>query len=477
MTDRVAWPNGLTRQPWAHQHEAYDVLGRLWYGGQPGVGLISGMGTGKSLVATALFQAFGFRRVLLVSGAKAMVEEWPDMLADYTSGSLEGLALTGKLDDRAARLLARADSREPFVAVTNVESYWSGKLGMAVERVPWDVVVFDESQKIKGAGSKASLFAYRMAKLHPQALRLIMTGTPLHDKPLDVYGQFRFVDPRVFGTNQEAFKRRYAIEQRVAQNVYKVVGYVNLDELADKLHTISFRAPENVIDLPPLVEREWRVRLSDKTVKLYHALRTEGVAKLDGVDDAVISPNSLVSVTRLQQLTSGFTVTYDAFGNETEHAVGTEKRDALVDLLGELDTAAPVVVFARFSHDLKAIAGAAAKAGRPYLEQSGDRDEWRTWRARDDNAVLGVQIQAGGAGIDLTRSPYVVFYSHGFSKGDFEQAVKRVHRPSQTVRTYVYHLLATVPGTRSVDLLIRAALAEKAEISTYVVDTLRKAKG
>lgn len=469
---RAAWPD-LPREPWSHQHDAYDRLGSLWYDGQPGVGLISGMGTGKSLVAIALFKAFGFRRVLLVSGAKAMVEEWPDMLANDTGGEIAGVPLLGTVRSRADQLRARLDDPTPQVFVTNVEAFHREPLNSVIERVAWDAIVFDESQKIKAAGSIASLSAFRLAKRQPQAKRLIMTGTPLHDKPLDVYGQMRFADRRIFGTNYEAFKQRYAIERAIAEHVKVVAAYINLDELAEKLHSVCFRVPPDVVDLPELVERDRVVRLSPRTVKAYDTLKRESVLRFEDVDDVLIAPNALAAQTRLQQLTSGYATPADSFGIGTDVLIGTEKRDALIDLFAELDSAQPVVVFCRFEYDLRQIARAAELAGRPYLEQSGRSNDWRAWRSRDDNAVLGVQIQSGGAGIDLTRAPYAVFYSHTFSLGDYEQAVKRVHRPGQTQRTFVYHLIARLPNRRTVDGVIRQALAQKGDVNTYVVDDWR----
>jgi SNF2 family DNA or RNA helicase len=466
----VEWPQGLTREPWKHQHDAYTRLGRLWFAGQPGVALFSGMGTGKSLVATALFQAFGFRRILIVSGTKAMVEEWPDMLAAYTDGGIRGVPLTGTLVKRTATLREALQSPDRIAVVTNVESYWSGRLGYEIECAPWDCLVFDESQKIKGAGSKASLFAYRLAKRHPQAKRLIMTGTPLHDKPIDIYGQYRFLDPRVFGTNLAAFKTRYAVEEPIAQGIMKITGYKNLDEFADRMHAIAFRVDESVLDLPPISEIDRRVRLTGKSVAAYERLRSESILELTGTDDVLIASNVLARQTRLQQVTSGYVNRPDG---EVE-IIGHDKRDALLDLLSDLDPAKPVVVFGRFSYDLDTFRAVAASLDRPYLEQSGRRHEWREWRARDDNAILGVQVQAGGAGIDLTRSPYGVFYSHTFSLGDYEQAVKRIHRPGQASPTILYHLLASVPNRRSVDLSIRAALRDKREVGSYLVDEWQK---
>lgn len=465
----VEWPDGLPR-PWKHQHEAYDKLGSLWAAGRPGTALISDMGTGKTLAATALFKAFGFRRTLVVSGTKAMVEEWPDKLAEYTGGELEGVPLLGTLKQRAAQVAALKDVPGSKVVVTNVESYWNGELGHALERTQWDCIAFDESQRIKGAGSKSSLFALLLSRQQPDAKRLIMTGTPLHDKPLDAYGQYRFVDASLFGTNYAAFKQRYAYEREVKRGVYKVVGYHNLEELAEKMYAVSFRVDDSVLDLPPQHHVERTVRLSPATSRLYNRLDSDGVLDF-GEQGAVIAGNVMTKLLRLQQLTSGYTTLTDALGRETDLALSFERGEALRDLLEEIDASKPVVVFAQFTHDLEMIRFAAEAAGRPYFEQSGARSEWRKWRSDTSPAVIGVQYKAGGAGVDLTRASHAIFYSHGFSYGDYRQAVKRLHRPGQEDESGVTytHLVAQVPGAkRSVDRLILKALRSKRDVSEYV---------
>lgn len=85
--------------------------------------------------------------------------------------------------------------------------------------------------------------------------------------------------------------------------------------------------------------------------------------------------------------------------------------------------------------------------------------------------VLGIQIQAGGIGIDATRAAIAVFYSVSYSYANYEQAKKRVHRPGQTRPVRMYSLLAT----ESVDEDIHAALTNKRDLAEYVIERARKA--
>src|SRR3546814_13458680 len=73
----------------------------------------------------------------------------------------------------------------------------------AIKRFTPDLIVIDESHRIKGASSNASRTAARLTRLVPR--RLILTGTVMPHSPLDVWAQWRcleqmaFTEPRPHG--------------------------------------------------------------------------------------------------------------------------------------------------------------------------------------------------------------------------------------------------------------------------------------
>jgi len=459
MTD---WPGGMTREPWRHQQAAYDFLGGKWFEGETGVALFSDMGTGKSLVALALWKAYGFRRVLIVSGTKAMVQEWADMARD--EAALPVVPLTGPVPKRADTLAMRYDGPDATLGfVTNVESYWREPLSSAILTRHWDCVIFDESQKIKSPGSRASRFAFRLGLQTPY--RLIMTGTPMHDKPLDVYGQYRFINPLIFGTSYNRFRSRYADLFQIKPGIFKVTGYKNEDELNAKIYDVAFRVDDDVLDLPPVHHIERRVQLGKEARGHYQRLKDDFVTTIQGMG-ILIASNALSKLLRLQQITSGILAyTDDETDEQATTVIDRAKYESLVDLLDELPDSEPVVVFGRFSHDLKNVKAAAEATGRAYFEQSGQRAQWQLWREDQTGAVLGVQSQSGNAGINLTRARYAVFLSYTFSYGDYRQAFKRLNRPGQRETLFVYHINAD----QTVDGYIRRTLATKQSITTELL--------
>ena len=88
----------------------------------------------------------------------------------------------------------------------------------------------------------------------------------------------------------------------------------------------------------------------------------------------------------------------------------------------------------------------------------------------DDIEVLGVQIQSGGVGIDLTKARIAIYYSLGFSLGDYEQSLARCHRAGQNKSVIFYHLVVT--GT--IDEKVYQALSNRRDIVESVMEIIKE---
>ena len=79
-------------------------------------------------------------------------------------------------------------------------------------------------------------------------------------------------------------------------------------------------------------------------------------------------------------------------------------------------------------------------------------------------------MASGGLGIDLTRAKRAVYYSIGFSLGDYEQSLARVHTPGQAHPVTYYHLVAE--GT--VDRRVVNALTKRRDVVESILEELRR---
>ena len=458
--------------PWHHQTQGYHMIVE-----QPAAMLAYDMGTGKTkCVVDAVCNLDDIRRVLIVC-PKSVIAVWPREFekhgwtwtcpsADPHACSLRIVALDegtiAKRTRRADMALKLAAARhEKCVLVINYEAAWQGVFGEWALLQDWNMVVGDELHRIKAPGGKASRFMEKVGR--KAGHRVGLTGTPMPHSPLDVYGQFRFLDTGIFGSSFVRFRARYAVMGGYQH--HEVLGFQHQDELHAKFYSIAHRVKKgDVLDLPPTIHQERRVELGDNARRIYHEVEREFIADLG--TGVITAANALARLLRLQQITSGYGVTETG----EQIALDDAKSLELADILDDLDIQEPVVCFARFRHDLNCIRTVAEKAGRQCMELSGRMNELAAWQNAKGGEVLAVQIQAGGVGIDLTRAAYCVYFSLGFSLGDYSQSLARLDRPGQTRSVTYLHLVAA----STVDEKVYQALQTRAAVVESVLAQIRK---
>lgn len=444
---------------WHHQRQAFHFARE-----QEAAMLAMDMGTGKSKVAVDLACAEGAGRILIVC-PKSVLGVWPREFERHGLCDVNVVApRKGTIVKRVGDIVDELSLGVPTAVVVNYESAWREPMADLLLKTKWDLVILDESHRIKAPGGKASMFCGRLRRAAKR--RLCLTGTPMPHSPLDVYAQYRFLDPGIFGTSFAAFRARYAIMG--GYGGHEVLGYQRQDELAEKMYSVGFRVMANdVLDLPDPVWATRTTTLSPRAAKVYRELESELVG--DVGDGTVTAANALTRILRLQQATSGW-LPLDDPSDEGEREwveIDTAKRDLLADVLDDLPVTEPVVVVCRFTRDLDNVQKIAEAQGRRYAELSGRRSDGLTDHAemRPDVDVLGVQIQSGGVGIDLTRSHYAINYSVGYSLGDWEQWLKRTHRPGQDEQ--VRYINLACEGTKDEEVL--QALRERKSLVEYVL--------
>jgi SNF2 family DNA or RNA helicase len=298
-----------------------------------------------------------------------------------------------------------------------------------------------------------------------------MTGTPLAENPLDVYAQYRFLDPSIFGTNYTAFRDQYEnldveATARIGHRIRdKLEPFINLDRLHDKMFSCAFYI-ESTIKLPEVTDIEYTFKIPVKSQALYKEVVNEGIVELN--DKIMETTNVLSLLLRLQQLTSGYLPAEDEEGNKKIINIDKARIETLKELLDEFDPAEPIVIFAVYTKDLKNIRKACKELGYSYSEVSGREDTLKDWK-KGKTKVIGVQYSCGSESIDLTRARYCIYYSLTRRLSLYEQSRKRIHRPGQTRPVYYYHFIAKMKRGKTIDEKMYEALMQKKDIVKYVM--------
>lgn len=452
-------PMPIRQTPFKHQIAAYNFSLSV---NTPA--LLMEQGTGKTLTTLAVigrrYLDGQIGRVLIVAPA-AVVPVWPKEFADYANYDYDIRVLDGPVKTRIKTLESWGRSLYLQIAVTNYESTWR----MEDELKLWrpDMIVCDESQRIKTPSSAQSKCLHRLGKL--AKYRMILTGTPVTQGPMDFFSQYKFLAPAIFGTNYTNFKARYMVMGGFEGR--QIIGYQHMPELIDKAHSMAFRATKaETLDLPEQIDQTLYCTLEPAARRVYNDLLRQSVAELDN-ERVITVANVLSKLLRLSQLTGGFI----GRGEEVDQ-VSKSKLSLLDDTLDDLLQAGKkVVVFARFTAEIKAIRQLLDGKKIDYawiageVNQSMRGDEVARFQADANCRVFIAQTRTAGLGITLTAADTAIFYSLDYSFADYDQARCRIHRIGQRNACTYIHLLTK--GT--VDDKVLEALQQKRSVADDVV--------
>lgn len=457
-------------KPYQHQEDAFRFVGQQFgllpssATGSKGAALLMEMGTGKTItgiaIAGALYVTNKIKRVLIVAPL-SILGVWDEEFAKFADFDYTLVALIGT-GIRKIDTLRHMVGSALQVVVVNYESAWR----LEKELLTWDadLIIADEGHKIKTHNISASK---TMHKLGAKAkYKLLLTGTVITNKAFDVFSQYKFLNPTVYGQSFYIFRNKY-FDMTGYGNHAPVLKKSMERELTERLHSIAYRITKaECLDLPVTTDVVRYVELETTAAKVYKDLVKDSFAELSKGEVTVT--NVLTRLLRLSQLTGGFIG--DDEGNAPQR-VSTAKMNALEDIIDEAQNEGKkLVVIARFVAELKAICKLIESKKVKYSLIMGgvkDRDVQVSQFQNDPEVQVFVgQIATAGLGITLTAASTMVFYSLDYSMSNFEQTKARIHRVGQKENcAYIY---LTAKGT--VDEKVLKALRNKANLARILVD-------
>ena len=458
-------------KPYAHQYKAFEFactkFGILPGEFSSGVALLMEMGTGKTItsigIAGALYQFGKIKRVLVVAPL-SILGVWEEEFSRFADYPYTLTVLKGPSSKKAETL--RSIGRNGLqIVVVNYESAW--RIEKDILAFDADLIIADEAHKLKEARASQSKAMHHFGD--KARYKLLLTGTVITNRELDVFSQYRYLNRKVFGDSFYVFRNRYFDMVGYGNHIPRFRNYM-LDDFLQRMHSIAFRVTkEECLDLPGITEEVRTVELEPKAMKIYKELQKESYTELGKKEVSAV--NILTKLLRLSQVTGGH-LTDDEGDN---NAVSTAKLDALSDILDSaMAEEKKIVVMARFVPELNDIEALLKKRGIGFASVRGGvknrGEEIRRFQEDSDCRAFVGQIAAAGLGITLAAASTMVFYSLDYSMSNFEQAKARIHRVSQTENCLYIYLVAK--GT--VDTKVLRALQQKVDLAKALVDDYRK---
>jgi len=429
------------------------------------------MGTGKTLTTLALIGALynlgAVRRVLIVCPT-SIIGSWVQEIGKFARYTHTVKQLIG---DKAKRIKAleglQVVGRElggVQFAIINYESTHRDGIEPALAGFRADMIVCDESQRIKNPQAAQAKAMHRLGKR--AKYRVILSGTPIQNAAIDIFSQYKFLDDSVFGSSFYSFRNRYAIMGGYGN--HQIIGYKNMQDLSKKMYNCAYRVMlAECVDLPEQIFIDRTLTFAPKEQAIYDRLKRDGIAEIEraeGDNVKVLTPTVLTQITRLRQLTGGFAVDADTDNAEPKR-VNTVKVEALSDIIDDyvVETGQKLVVFATYLAEIFEIEKLLKKRKIKYGLIYGDvpiadrGDIVNDFQTNPETKVFVAQTATAGLGITLTAASVTVFYSMSYNAADYNQALARTHRIGQTQKTTYIHLLVK----KSIDEKIKKMVDNK----------------
>lgn len=353
---------------------------------------------------------------------------------------------------------ARVLSRTTKAGRANIEDMLNGadgwwiinfellvSLGKAVDVKKWpfvsfskksfDMVVVDEVHRIANYRTQS----FRAVKALKSRHRLGLSGTPAGNKPVNIYGVLKFLNPDSVDRSFYRFADEFFVSEfnPFAASRYARIygGERNPGALRDSMGDIwsAMRGSEVFGDLPPVNVQRVSCGMRREQKRMYKEFVDHRLAIMDGGASAASSAAVLDG--RLRQITLGpLRIVDDSVEFEER---GSSKIDATLDILSDLPSDEKIILWCHSRKFMASLRKRLADAGYQSVELSSDyHDEWRRFLEPDGPRVLCAVIAAAAEGIDGLQNVCnsEVWLSEDNSVILNLQASARLNRKGQTKR-------------------------------------------
>jgi hypothetical protein len=327
-----------------------------------------------------------------------------------------------------------------------------------LEKQRFGYAVLDEGQFIKNPDAKVAQTCFAIRADH----RIVLSGTPLENRQLDLWSIFRYLLPGLLGS-------RAAFEAAIITD-----RGGTLSRLRAQLGPFMLRRTKTEVatELPPKVEMELTCPLTDVQRSEYAQICNEGLSRLGDDVGAAMREKSfgfLALLTRLRQVCCD----PDMLPWRKSPLSDSGKITLLVEKLTEiLASKHKVVIFSQFVMLLDRVKEALTQQfpDLPRYELTGmtlDRlKPVQSFQAAEGAAAMLVSLKAAGTGITLHAADYVFLLDPWWNPAVEAQAVDRVHRLGQKSTVFVYRMVTA--GT--IEERIEALKASKKNLFNQVMD-------
>ncbi|SHH26211.1 DEAD/DEAH box helicase [Clostridium grantii] len=328
--------------------------------------------------------------------------------------------------------------------------------------INWDLLILDEAQAIKNAGSIKT----KTAKKIKSSFRIAMTGTPIENSLSDLWSLFDFLNSGLLGTSKE-------FSLLVKQLKENPEGNKNLKKVVSPFILRRIKTDKSIInDLPDKVEMKSFANLTKKQGALYASLVKDLNNKLNDSEGIARKGLILSSLMKFKQICNH----PDQYLGENlfiENESGKfarlreicetvyERRERILVFTQFKEMTEPLNEFLEtiFHHKGRVIHG-----GTPVKKRQQIVDDFQ---GEDYVPFMVLSLKAGGVGLNLTAANHVVHFDRWWNPAVENQATDRAFRIGQKKNVIVHKFITQGTIEEKIDLLME----EKTKLSQEIIST------
>jgi superfamily II DNA or RNA helicase len=451
-------PDKPIKQPerFRGQLRPYQVRGLAWLDGLSRLGLggilADDMGLGKTIEVIALLlhrqqQNATHGPTTLLVCPTSLLGNWERELAKF-SPSIPFFVHHGNNRDPLPRAFAPHTVVLTTYGVVRREEEAFGSR-------TWGMVVVDEAQAIKNAGS-AQAKAIRRLKAH---FKLALTGTPIENRLLELWSIMGAALPGYLGSETN-FKEHFATP---------IEKYRDTDAAAELRQRVGpfilrrLKTDKSIIqDLPDKLEMKVYTSLTREQALLYQARVDQMDLDLNKASGIERRGRILALLTHLKQICNHPS---QFLRQQGPYAGRSGKLDRMTEMLEEvLESGERALIFTQFKEmgDRLQLHFQEALGFEPPFLHGGttrkDRDELVRGFQEDPgfSPIFILSLKAGGVGLNLTAATHVFHFDRWWNPAVEDQATDRTYRIGQTRNVQVHKLITIGTLEEKIDLMLES---------------------
>jgi len=426
-----------------YQENGYQWLYTMWKMGF-GACLADDMGLGKTVQMIAFLEYVRVHQggcALLVLPA-SLLGNWQKEI-DKFAPDLSYEILHSSFGKKAEDWQPGAQS---FLTITTY--------GMAMRLEPlrtisWDLMILDEAQAIKNAGTKQS----KRIKEIPSRMRIAMTGTPIENRLGDLWSLFDFLNQGLLGTPKEFTQMTKGLSQDIS-------GYGRLRKMIGPFILRRVKTDKSIIaDLPDKIEIKEYAALSKKQIGLYQSLVNEIGEKIEQLDGIERKGLVLASIMKFKQICNH---PDQYLGQENFKANHSGKFEQLKEICETIrEKRERVLVFTQFREMTEPLSELLEEVFQRtgFVLHGGTPVKKRNQMVEDFNGeeyipYMVLSLKAGGVGLNLTAANHVVHFDRWWNPAVENQATDRAFRIGQTKNVIVHKFVTKGTIEEKIDSMI-----------------------